>query len=390
MTMPKDALQLTLGALGAASFILLLVRRRVRLVERRVALVLLSALLISVAYLIYLFYRYNVALNLLIPALLIEFGIFARIYDSYRSFRSISGTLRNLGNLYIFSGVVCLLSRSTGFPLAWWGIPVILFSLGYFFTKKKRGLGNLCKGLAVLISVAFTASILYDVRAGAQPGKQESLFKTRLLPNIIIRPSLVEELNSVNKKLAMAEGEKSKLAEELVKTGKERDELKKERQSLQSGLAEAEKARDENKRLLQGLRAENQELQKKLNAEKEARSAAEQKLEGAKAAGKESFTAIEEKLKLAADNLKKVVAEKDALAAELESLKSASAATPGAGQAEISELKKKLSAREQELQAVSAERDSLKKILARIAEEIPAWTPAPGPATPVERERTAQ
>jgi len=373
----RDILDLACAGIGAVAFILLLVKRSVRVIERRVALILLSILLTTLAYLLYSGYQYRVSPDLLASLMIIELGVFARIYDSYRTFRSLSETLRNLGNIYIFAGVVCLLSRSTGFSPLLWVIPVILFSLGYFFMKKRRGLGNLCKGLGVLISVAFVASILYDARVGATPRQGAALLRGCLLPDIM-KPSLVEDLNALNKKLSVVEAEKARLSEELIQTRKESEKLTREKNAIEGKLAELEKVRANESSEREKLKTEKQRLQELLNKETADKNDAEHKLDEAKVAGKESFTAIEEKLKLAADNLKKVMEEKTALTVELQSLRVASpAATPGSQSPEVQEMKKRLADRERELAAVTSERDKLTKIVGKIEDALPPATPSP-------------
>ncbi|MCX6355766.1 MAG: hypothetical protein NTZ78_12820 [Candidatus Aureabacteria bacterium] len=373
----RDILDLACAGIGAVAFILLLVKRSVKVIERRVALTLLSILLTTLAYLLYSGYQYRVSPDLLASLMIIELGVFARIYDSYRTFRSLSGTLRNLGNIYIFAGVVCLLSRSTGFSPLLWALPVILFSLGYFFMKKRRGLGNLCKGLGVLISVAFVASILYDARAGAIPGQGAALLRGHLLPDIM-NPSFVEELNALNKKLSVADAEKARLSEKLILTKKESEKLTQEKNAIEGKLAEMGKARANESSERETLKTEKQKLQELLNKETAARNDAKHKLEEAKVAGKEGFTAIEEKLKLAADNLKKVMEEKTALTAELQSLRAASPmATPGSQSVDVQEMKKRLADREGELAAVTLERDRLKKIVGKIEDALPTGMPSP-------------
>ena len=110
------------------------------------------------------------------------------------------------------------------------------------------------------------------------------------------------------------------------------------------------------------LKTEQEEMAAAMAKEREARSAAESKLgefEKTREAARESLAAITEKLTDAAENLKRVVAERDALKAELEALKAA-APVPGAGEGATDRAREGLAAAEEDLKQVVAERDALK------------------------------
>lgn len=380
MSMSREVLEFVCAGMSAVAFILILVRRRVHAAERRVGMLLVSILLVSLACIAYCTSRYGTPLDLLVALLLIELGVFAQIYDSHRTFRGVSGALRNVGNLYIFAGVACLLSRFTRFPVALWILPLVLFSLGYFALRSRRGAANFCKGLGAIISIAFIASILYDVKEGPAHGPRAGRLGGRLLPDIM-KPSMAEELNTLNARLATADADKRRLAAELTRLRREHEEMQRD---AAARLSKLEKMNTDALGALETSRAATQKLQDALGAENAARVEAERKLAEARAAGKESFTTIEEKLKLAAENLKKVVAEKEALKAELESMKLAvPGAPPGsqAGAADMQALERRLKDKEEELAGVLADRARLKSVLERIGEALQRGaeaTPAQG------------
>ena len=378
MTISPDILNYSYCALLAAAFVLVMVRRAIHSPESRIAVLLLAIVLITLAGVLYAGFEYHAPPDLLLSLILIELGLFAHIYDSYRTFKSISGTLRNMGSVYIFGGIVCILSRVADFPVLPWLIPLLLFSLGYFFFRRRRGLGNLCKGLGVLVSVAFIASMLYDIREGAVPARHRGLLKGRLLPEII-RPSIVEELNALNEKVIALEGERNRLRGELVRVHAEYAELEGRMKQEIRKLGEMEKAGAASAETAQKLSAEREALQGKLNRETAARSEAERKLaelESARAAAKEGFSTIEEKLNVAAENLKKVVAERDSIKAELDALKGASAGTPAAAAegrapaAELLSLRRQVKEKEAERAALEAEAARLKETLDRIRKDL--------------------
>ncbi|MCX6357910.1 MAG: hypothetical protein NT045_08585 [Candidatus Aureabacteria bacterium] len=317
MVFPREIIELVCCALLAASSVLVVVRRGVRAVEWRAALAILATIGVTVAYLVILGTRYGVPPDLLISVLLVELGVCAHVYDRYRTFHSVSGSLRNIGSIYLFVGVIGLLSRPTRFPMYLWAIPVLFFSCGYFFFKRRRGAANLCKGLGVLVSVAFMASILYDIREDSVPGAPHGYSRGRL--SDIIRPSIVEKLNALNERVFTLEAEKVRLSSDLAG---ERAAAAQARTTMNGERAAFESKRTELEGALAAARNAQQEAQGALDRERGARAEAEQKLGEAKAAGKEGFSALDEKLALAAENLKKLVAENEALKAEREALKS--------------------------------------------------------------------
>ncbi len=377
MTISPIALSYLYYALLSAALVLVLVRQAIHSPEPRIAVLLIAVVLITIEAALYFGFECNVPPDLLLSIILIELGLFAHIYDSYRTFKSISGALRNMGSVYIFAGVVCILSRVAGFPVLLWLIPLLLFSLGYFFFRRRRGLGNLCKGLGVLVSVGFIASMLYDIREGAIPSWQGGLLKGRLLPEII-KPSIVEDLNALNEKLIVIEAERNRLRGELMRVraeyagleGRVKQEIKKLGELERAGVASAETAHK--------LATEREVLQEKLNKETAARIEAERKLaelESARAAVKESFSTIEEKLNAAAENLKKVVAERDSIKAEIEALKGAPAGTPpaaGAGVSltELQSLRRQVQEKEAERAALAVEAARLKETLEKIRNDL--------------------
>jgi predicted nucleic acid-binding Zn-ribbon protein len=378
MTISLDVLNYAYCGLLAAAFVLVLVRRAIHSPESRIAVLLLVILLVTLAGILYAGFEYHAPPDLLLSLLLIELGLFALIYDSYRTFKSISGTLRNMGSVYVFGGVVCILSRLTDFPVLLWLIPLLFFSIGYFFFRRRRGLGNLCKGLGVLVSVAFITSMLYDIHEGAAPPWHRGILKGRLLPEII-RPSIVEELNALNEKVIALEGEKRRLRGELAHVHAEYTELEGRVKQEIGKLGELEKAGAAAAETARKLSAERELLQEKLNRETAGRIESERKLaelESARAAVKEEFSAIEEKLNLAAENLKKVVAERDSIKAELKALRSrsavpAAAASEGRSPAsELQSLRQQVQEKEAERAALAAETAKLKETLDRIRMEL--------------------
>ncbi len=384
MTISPDILNYTYCALLGAACVLILVRRVIRSQEAHVAVLLLAILLVTLAGGLYAGFQYQVSPDLLLAILLIELGLFAHIYDSHRTFTSISGRLRNAGSVYIFAGIVCILSRIADFPVLLWLIPLLLFALGYFFLRRKRGLGNLCKGLAVLVSVGFIAAMLYDIYEGAAPPRHRGILKGYLLPEII-KPSIVEELNGLNEKVIALQGEKNQLKSDLARAQTERTALEAKSKQETLDLGELEKSGAAAAETAKRLGAEREDLQEKLNKETAARAEAERKLaelESARAAGKEGFSTIEEKLNLAAENLKKAVAERDSIKAELDALKEASAGAPlptsgpGSPPAELDALRKQVQEKETARAALATEVARLKETLDKARKDL-----APGPVT---------
>lgn len=384
MAISPDMLNYAYCALLGAACLLVLVRRAIHSPEANVAALLLAILLVTIAGGLYAGFQYSVSPDLLLAIFLIELGLFARIYDSHRTFTSISGRLRNAGSVYIFAGIVCILSRVADFPTLLWLIPLLLFSLGYFFFRRKRGLGNLCKGLSVLVSVGFIAAMLYDVYEGAVPVKHRGILKGCLLPEII-KPSIVEELNARNEKIIALQGEKNRLGSELALVRAERAALDAKLKQETLKVGELEKSGSAAAEAVKKLGAENEALKENLSRETAARTEAERRLaeiERARAAVKEGFSAIEEKLKLAAENLKKAVAERDGIKAELDALKKATAAAPpyptagpGAPSAELDALRKQVQEKEAERAALAAEAARLKETLDKARKDL-----APEPA----------
>lgn len=385
---PREHLQYLCCALAAAALLCVLIRRWVRSVEWRVLLLELPIFFITLIACILAGYEYRAPADLLAALVLVELGVFARVYDSCRTYRSVSGTLRNVGNLYILAGLVCSLSHFARFPVLMWIIPLGLFSCGYFFLRRRRGAANLCKGFGVLITVGFVASMIYDVNEGGDAALGIRPLGSRLLPEIV-RPSFVEQLNARNEKVEALEGAQKRLADELRRSRAEQRELegkvekeassRRESERKAAALEKAASAADETVR---GLKAENEELRASLKKETEGRASAEGKLvelEKTKAAAKEGFSTINENLTLAAENLKKVVAERDGLKAELDALKSATPAakgspTPGA---EVQALAQQVREKEAQRTTLAAEVARLQATLERVREALAGASTAP-------------
>jgi hypothetical protein len=382
MVLSHEVIQYTMYGIAAAAAILLVARRGIRSVERRIGVLLLILLLLTLDAFLIIGVEFLAPADLLLSLLLIELGVLARIYDSYRTFKSISGTLKNIANLYIFTGLVCLQSRLTDFPVWLWAIPVLLFSAGYFFLRRRKGVANVvCKGLGVLVSVGFIASMLYDVREGAAPRLPTAEVGGRLLPEVV-KPSIVDQLNALNEKVGAAEAEKKHLAENL-------DRSTAACRVLETKLAMETSARKEAEGQLATLRtsgigggeavkramADVEDLQGIVKKEQAARAEAELKLaelEKAKTAAKEGFTAIEEKLNLAAENLKKVMAERDAIKAELTTLRNTPTPTPGVPPEakEVLSLKSQLKQKDEELARLNAEARKLRETIQKVREAL--------------------
>jgi hypothetical protein len=348
--------QLVICALIVAAVVIILVSRLSRFAIRRVFMLILSVFLVTVAYFLQFGPLYRIPIDVIIAVLLIELGILAYVYDYHRGYRSISGNLRNMGGLYIFIGVVCLLSRLAGFPVWLWVIPIILLALGYFFLRRRKGLANLCKGAGVIVSVAFIASMIYDVREGAIPTRKAVSLRDRLLPEIV-KPSIIEDLNTLNEKLGKVEEEKKRLSEQLLVKQAKNKELKIELDVAMAGRREAE------------------EKLKEIEKEKAASEKQIAEFEKAKSAAKESFSNIEGKLNKAAENLKKTISERDDLKAEVERLKAAttpqpSATSPVALDREVVTLKEKLKQSEEERQRLMVELQKVSGVLEKIKEAL--------------------
>ncbi len=350
-----EIIQFSICALAAIS---LIIGKLSRLPDRRIFLFLLTAFLLTLTALLQFEREHWILASTVISILLIELGVFAYIYDHYRVHRSVSGNLRNMGALYIFIGVVCFLSRLANFPVLFWSIPIILLALGYFFLRRRRGLASLCKGAGVIVSVAFVASMVYDIREGALPTHKPIPLRDRLLPEIV-KPSFVDELNKLNERLSLMEKRDKELTEQLlVKNAKSKE--------LQTGLDVAVAGR--------------KEAEQKLKAAEQEKAAVEQKLaefEKAKSAAKESFSNIEEKLNQAAENLKKAIQERDELKAEVEKLKATSTPMPMPGaestvalEQEVKSLKQQLQQKEEDRSRLALELDKLSKVLERIREAL--------------------
>ena len=172
MVISPELLRLVCCVLGAITLALIFIGRTLHSRERRVFALLLSILMISGGYLFVTWYVYQIHLEAIIAVLLIELGIFAYVYDAYRPYHSTSHKLRNLGSIYIFIGFGVLLSLATNFYIWAWIVPIVFLSLGYFFIKRRRGLANLFKGAGILVSVAFIASMIYDVKEGTVSSRE--------------------------------------------------------------------------------------------------------------------------------------------------------------------------------------------------------------------------
>ncbi|MDD5556092.1 MAG: hypothetical protein PHN82_02455 [bacterium] len=379
MALSREFIQNVICGLAAAAFLLLLLRKAAGNAERRAGILVIAVLLFTVALLLGLGTG-AFAEDLLVPAdvliavLAVVLGILIRVYDSHRTFRSVSGTLRNIGNLYVFTGLVCLLSRLTEFPVILWAIPVVLFAAGYFFLPRRKGLANvLCKGGAVLVSVGFIASMMYDIREGVTPGRRPVIMRGKILTEVV-RPSLVDEMNILNERIAAAEAAQKKLAAGL-------DRARAESLDLEARLSAADAARREAESKLESIQrtsaeadaavrraaGERDEILAELERERAGRAEAERRLadlEKAREAAKESFTAIDERLTLAADNLKKVVAERDALRAELETARAG--AEPAAPPEELEALRRQLAGSEAAQKRLAAEAAALRETLDRV------------------------
>jgi len=295
--------------------------------------------------------------------------------------------------------------------------PVLLFAAGYFFLRRRKGVANVvCKGCAVLISTGFIASMLYDIREDAAPPRAARLAGEPLPPEVM-KPSIVDQLNALNEKVTMLEEElgrsraackemEAKVAAETTARKEAEARLAglegadaaaseavkghlAELSELRSMLAREQAARAEVERSLEAVKsaagpegpkdeaAKGETLGDMLEKERAARAEAEAKLaelEKAKASAKESFTAIEEKLNLAAENLKKVMAERDAVKAELEALKSAPTPTPKAAPEveEVKVLKSRLAQKDEELARAKTEANGLRGAIRRAREALGA------------------
>ncbi len=368
MTMTREQLQYLCCAMAVAAMVFVFVRRRARSIEWRILFMELPILLVTLIACILLSYERRSPVDLLTALILVELGVFARIYDACREYRSESGTLRQIGSIYILAGLVCALSGFAGFPVLLWIIPLALFSAGYFFLRGKRGAANICKGLGVLVSVGFIASIVYDAYEGGPAGRGASRRAGGALPEVV-RPSFVEQLHARNERVETLEAKQKQLVDDLQRLKAMQREaegrLEKEaalRQAAVEKAAAMEKAAASADEAVSRLKTEQEEMAAAMAKEREARSAAESKLgefEKTREAARESLAAITEKLTDAAENLKRVVAERDALKAELEALKAA-APVPGAGEGATDRAREGLAAAEEDLKQVVAERDALK------------------------------
>lgn len=353
MNCTREHLQYLCYALGAAAIALVCARRWARSVERRMLLIELPILFVTVIACVWAGLEFRASTDVLVALVLVELGVLARVYHAHRTYRSASGNLRNVGNLYILVGLVCILSHSADFPGLLWLIPLAFFACGYFFLRNRRGLANLCKGCGALVALGFIASMVYDVYEGGTTGRGPRPARGEL-PEVV-RPSFVEQLNARNEKVEALEGAKKRLAEDLQRVRAEQCEIEGQvekeaalRQDAERKVAALEKAVSAAEEAARRLKAENEQLQAALKKEIEAKTTAEGKLiefEKIKAAAKESVTATTEKLDDAAENLKKVVAERDGLKTELDALKAAAPA-PGAAEGGLAQqLKEKEEAR---------------------------------------------
>jgi chromosome segregation ATPase len=240
----------------------------------------------------------------------------------------------------------------------------------------------------VLITVGFVTSMIYDVHEGGEAARGMLPLSKRLLPEII-RPSFVEQLNSRNEKVEALEGAQKRLADELRRSRAEQRELKgkveneaSSRRESERKAAALEKAVSVADETVRGLKVENEELRVSLKKETEGRTAAEGKLvelEKTKAAAKEGFSTINENLTLAAENLKKVVTERDGLKAELDALKSSAPAvkgTPDPGP-EVRALAQQVKEKEEQRTALAAEVARLQATLERVREALAAVSTVP-------------
>jgi hypothetical protein len=381
MICPREHLQYLCCAMATLAVILVVVRRWVRSAEPRVLLLEIPIFLVTLIACIEAYEYFRAPADLCAALILVELGVFARVYDSRRAYRSVSGTLRNVGNLYMLAGLVCALSRFADFPVLLWVIPLGLFSCGYFFLRRRRGAANLCKGFGVLITVGFVASMIYDVHEGLPPSRGLKSLRGRLLPEIV-RPSFVEQLNARNEKVEALEGAQKRLADELRRSRAEQRELEgkveketSSRRELERKAAALEKAASAADETVRRLKAENEEMKAALKKETESRTSDEQKLvelEKIRTAAKESVSATTEKLTDAAENLKKAVAERDGLKAELDALKSAAPAATGspAPSTEVQALAQQVREKEEQRTALAAEVARLQQTLERVREAL--------------------
>lgn len=359
MGFPLDTFSIIISSMAVAGIVLIVISRFLRHRERRAGLTLIGVIIISCAFLLYLGREQRFELELLLPIFLIELGAIAYLYDTCRTYRSVTRNLKNIGSVYIYTGIVCLLSWLSEFPIILWYIPLLLISFGYFFLPKRRGLANFCKGAALLFTVAFTASIVYDAREGALPSKKTISIRERLLPEIM-KPSIVEELNKLNEKLLAVQQEKDQLNELLLQKKAECRELK--------GKLEGEATvRSETEQKIAELERKNATLEETITRLEEE---AQVKLEKAK----ERFKEIEEELQRAAENLKKVVKERDELKEEVTRLSAAVTPpvslplpTPPAGSEElnrtVAENKKLNAAHRNTIEQLTAVIQQIKKTL---------------------------
>jgi chromosome segregation ATPase len=385
MTMTREHLQYLCCAMAVAAMVFLFVRRRTRSTEWRILFMELPILLVTLIACILLSYERRSPVDLLTALILVELGVFARVYDACRDYRSESGKLRHIGSIYILAGLVCALSGFAGFPVLLWIIPLALFSFGYFFMRGRRGAANICKGLGVLVSVGFIASIVYDAYEGGPAGRGAGRRAGGALPEVV-RPSFVEQLHARNERVETLEAKQKQLVDDLQRAQAMQREaegrLEKDAALLQGAVEKAaamEKAAASADEAVSRLKAEHEEMAAAMTKEREARAAAEAKLgelEKTREAARESLAAITEKLTDAAENLKRAVAERDALKAELEALKAA-APVPGAAEgAPDRQAQESLTDAAENLKRAVAERDALKAEL----EALKAAAPVPGAA----------
>lgn len=383
-------LQYLCCAMAAAAFVLVLVRRQARSVEWRVLLLEIPIFLGTLMACIEAYEYYRTPADLLVSLILLELGVFARVYDACRDYRSESGILRHIGNLYILAGLVCALSSLAG--LDWklailWIIPLALFACGYFFLRNRREAANVCKGLGLLISIAFISSMIYEMYAGGGAAGGARPLGSRFIPEIV-RPSFVEQLNARNERVEALEAAQKRIIGERDRARAEQRGLEgkvgkeeSERRESERKAAALEKAASAAEETVRRVKEENEGLQASLKKETEARTAAEGKLvelEKIKTAAKESLAATTEKLTDAAENLKKVVAERDGLKAELDALKSVvpAAGTPASG-AEVQALAQQVREKEEQRTKVAAEVVRLQETLDKVRDALATAPPAP-------------
>ena len=387
MTFTRENLQYLCSAMAAVAMVFVLARRRACSIEWRILLLELPIFLVTLIACVLLGYEYRSPADLLAALVLVELGVFARVYDAFRDYRSETGSLRHLGSLYILAGLACAMSGFAGFPVLLWIIPLGLFACGYFFMRNRRGAADLCKGFGVLITVGFVAWMIYDIHAGGGAAGGVRPLGSRFLPEIV-RPSFVEQLNARNERVETLEASQKRLTEELLRERAEKRELEAKVEKEASGRKESErkvaaleKGTSAAEETVRRIKAENEQLQVALKKETEARTAAEGKLvelEKIKTAAKESLAATTEKLTDAAENLKKVVAERDGMKTELAALKSAApaAGTPAPG-AEVQALAQQVREKEEQRVKLSAEVARLREALEKVREALAAAPPAP-------------